>query len=62
MFVDLVYAQTGDRIWWTWNGPACVNQKNPQLFAILESEACLNPTSRKSSAKESEGKAVLSAT
>ena len=52
---DLVYAQTGDRIWWTWNGQACVNAKNPQLFALMETEACLNPASRKSSAKEGEG-------
>ena len=52
---DLVYAQTGDRIWWTWNGEACVNSKKPQLFALMETDTCLNPMSRKSSAKEGEG-------
>ena len=58
---DLVYAQTGDRIWWTWDGQACVNAKKPQLFALMETEACLNPASRKSSAKEGEGKGKTSA-
>ena len=53
---DLAYAQTGDRIWWTWDGPACLNSRPPQLFALMETEACLNPTSRKSSGKEGEGK------
>ena len=53
---DLAYAQTGDRIWWTWDGPACLKSRTPQLFALMETEVCLNPMSRKSSAKEGEGK------
>ncbi|XP_052779768.1 uncharacterized protein LOC128217013 isoform X4 [Mya arenaria] len=51
---DLVYAQTGDRIWWTWNGQACINQRKPQVFTIMESDSCLNPTSRKTSGKLNE--------
>ena len=53
---DLAYAQTGDRIWWTWDGPACLKSRTPQLFDLMETEVCLNPMSRKSSAKEGEGK------
>ncbi|KAL3853216.1 hypothetical protein ACJMK2_016773 [Sinanodonta woodiana] len=43
---DLVYAQTGDRIWWTWDAKASISQN--QLFTINEVDECLNPTFKKS--------------
>ncbi|KAK3579080.1 hypothetical protein CHS0354_029940 [Potamilus streckersoni] len=50
---DLVYAQTGDRIWWTWDAKASLIQN--QLFTIKEIDVCLNPTFKKSvSAQEKE--------
>ncbi|XP_064633270.1 uncharacterized protein LOC135491376 [Lineus longissimus] len=38
---DMLYARTGDRIWWNWN----LQDMDPS-FAIMEIEKCLTPMSR----------------
>ena len=55
LFIDLVYAHTGDRVWWTWDGDAIVDIQENLL--ILEDDKCLNPVARKQSA-ENEGNIV----
>jgi hypothetical protein len=53
MITDLVYAQTGDRIWWNWNGENLARLK--QIFTIKEVERCLNPMAKKPDTPSSEG-------
>jgi len=47
-----VYANTGDRIWWTWDGDAVADVKESLL--ILEEDKVLNPVSRKQEEPEDE--------
>ncbi|XP_041347758.1 uncharacterized protein LOC121367568 [Gigantopelta aegis] len=54
---DLVYANTGDRVWWTWDGDAIVDIQENLL--ILEDDKCLNPVARKQSAEGEESLQVL---
>ncbi|XP_012935394.1 uncharacterized protein LOC101845075 isoform X2 [Aplysia californica] len=49
---DVVYANTGDRIWWTWDGDAVADVKETLL--ILEEDKVLNPVSRKQEEPEDE--------
>ena len=42
IFTDLLYANTGDRIWWVWD-----IQEVSEAFTILETEACLSPIGKR---------------
>ncbi|XP_046358181.2 uncharacterized protein LOC124136325 [Haliotis rufescens] len=46
---DLLFANTGDRIWWTWDGEGIVNVNETLL--VLEEDKCLNPIARRPSAE-----------
>ena len=37
---DLIYAETGDRIWWTWS---IEDMPNTPMFQIAEVEICVSP-------------------
>lgn len=50
LFLDLWYAQTGDRIWWTWSGHHV--DRMDSTFTICEIEKTLNPSSKQESSDE----------
>ncbi|XP_055958273.1 uncharacterized protein LOC126828357 [Patella vulgata] len=41
---DLLYAYTGDRVWWTWNGDSVTDLIENLL--IVEEDKCLNPAAK----------------
>ncbi|XP_067685414.1 uncharacterized protein [Haliotis asinina] len=46
---DLLFANTGDRIWWTWDGEGIVNVNETLL--VFEEDKCLNPIARRPSSE-----------
>ena len=50
----MLYAATGDRVWWTWDGEAVANVKETLL--ILEEDKVLNPVSRRPDEGEDESR------
>ncbi|GFN84346.1 fibronectin, partial [Plakobranchus ocellatus] len=49
---EVLYAQTGDRVWWTWDGDAVASVKETLL--VLEEDKVLNPISPKAQEQEDE--------
>ena len=48
LFADVMYASTGDRVWFHWDKEYAL--RNSRLFAIQEVEKCINPLSKPTSA------------
>lgn len=51
---DLVYANTGDRVWWTW-----LKEEVDQLFNITEIEKCISPIGGRAAIESEERGTVL---
>ncbi|GFR62052.1 hypothetical protein ElyMa_001861900 [Elysia marginata] len=49
---EILYAQTGDRLWWLWDGDAVASVKETLL--VLEEDKVLNPVSPKAQEQEDE--------